>query len=132
MPWRRTRWPLALAVAAAGLGLIGGLVWALRPREEAETVALARRSLRETMRQLDMFMEIYPTAPGAAQGALQRARSAFDRASRHLSFTRPVEVQQVRTDFELLRELTADNGPPETVLPLARRLRERIQALQGE
>jgi hypothetical protein len=73
MPWQRTRWPLALALAAAGLGLIGGLAWALRPRAEAETAALARRSLREATHQLDLFLQTYPTAPGEARGALQRA-----------------------------------------------------------
>ena len=132
MPWQRTRWPLALALAAAGLGLIGGLAWALRPRAEAETAALARRSLREATHQLDLFLQTYPTAPGEARGALQRARSAFDRAAGHLSITRPAEVQQGRADFEQLQALTAAEAPPEAVLPLARRLRERIQALQGE
>ncbi len=132
MPWLRARWPLVLAGLAAGFGLLGGLVWGLRPRTEAETAVLARRELQEAIRQLDRFLETYPTAPGEARGALQRAQSAFDKAAGHLALTRRAEVQRGTADFRRLQALTAASAPPETILPLARQLRERMRSLLEE
>lgn len=132
MSWFHARWPLVLAGLAIGLGLLGGLVWALRPRAEAETAILAREELQEAIRQLDRFLETYPAAPGEARGALQRAQSAFDKAAGHLALTRRAEVQQGTADFRRLQALTAASAPPETILPLARQLREHLQALLEE
>lgn len=128
----RARWPLALAGLVAGFGLLGGLVWGLRPRTEAETAVLARRELQEAIRQLDRFLETYPTAPGEARGALQRAQSAFEKAAGHLALAHPMEVQQGVADFRQLQALTAASAPPETIFPLARQLRERMRSMMEE
>ncbi|WP_376789469.1 hypothetical protein [Thermoflexus sp.] len=132
MSWLRAQWPLVLAGLAAGFGLLGGLVWGLRPRTEAETAVLARRELQEAIRQLDRFLETYPAAPGEARGALQRAQSAFEKAAGHLALARPMDVQQGAADFRQLQALTAASAPPETILPIARQLRERLQSLVEE
>jgi len=127
--WFRTRWVLILLGIVTAMGLLGGLVWATRPRMETETAQLARRELREAIRQLDLFLQTYPTAPEEARGALQRARSAFERAAGHLALTRPAEVRQWQTDFQQLQDQTAAHVAPEAVLPLARQLRAALQRL---
>ncbi len=127
--WLRAhRVPILLGLATM-VGLLGGLAWATRPRTETETAQLARRELREALRQLDRFIQVYPTAPDAAQGALQRARSAFENAAGHLALTRPVEVRQWQADFLWLQDQAAARAAPEEVLPLARKLREALQRL---
>lgn len=127
-PWRLWSF-IALAL---GLGLVGGAVWALRPRSEPETAVLARRELREAVRQMDLFLALYPQAPEAARGALQRAASAFDQAAGHLALNRPAEVSRWRADFQRLQDLAAAGAPPETVLPQARSLREALRRLAQE
>ncbi len=130
IPWIRARWALALWSIPIGIGLIGGLAWALRPRAEAETAPLARRELQEAIRQLDLFLQTYPTAPEEARGALQRARSAFEQAAGHLALRRADEVRRRRADFQQLQELIAAGAPAEVVLPLARQLREALNPLK--
>ncbi|MCS7251013.1 MAG: hypothetical protein RMK32_00075 [Anaerolineae bacterium] len=125
--WLRAHWVPILLGTATIVGLLGGLAWAIRPRTEAETARLARRELQEAVRQLDLFLQTYPTAPDEAQGALQRARSAFDQAAGHLALTRPVEVRQLQADFQRLQDRTAGRAAPEEVLLLARRLQEALQ-----
>ncbi|MCS6963987.1 MAG: hypothetical protein NZM16_08065 [Thermoflexus sp.] len=129
--WLRAHWVPVLLGMATAVGLLGGLAWAIRPRTETETAQLARRELQEAIRQLDLFLQTYPTTPDEARGALQRARSAFDQAAGHLALTRPVEVRQSQADFQRLQDRTASRAAPEEVLPLARRLREALQRLMG-
>ncbi len=129
-PRIRARWALVLWSIPIGIGLIGGLAWALRPRAEAETAPLARRELQEAIRQLDLFLQTYPTTPGEAGGALERARSAFEQAAGHLVLRRADEVRQRRADFQRLQELAAVGAPAEVVLPLARQLREALNRLK--
>ncbi len=130
IPWIRARWALVLWSIPISIGLIGGLAWALRPRAEAETVPLARRELQEAIRQLDLFLQTYPTAPAEARGALQRARSTFEQAAGHLALRRAEEVRQRRADFQRLQELAAAGAPAEVVLPLARQLQEALNPLK--
>lgn len=125
----RTRWVLILLSIAIATGLLGGLVWATRPRTETETASLARRELQEAIHQLDLFMQAYPIAPDEARGALQRARSAFEKAAGHLALTRPAEVRQWQADFQRLQDQTAAHIAPEAVLPLAQQLRAALQRL---
>ncbi len=129
--WLRAHWvPVLLGIATA-FGLLGGLAWATRPRTETETAQLARRELREAIRQLDLFIQAYPIAPDEARGALQRARSAFEKAAGHLALTRPIDVRQWQADFQRLQDQTAARATPEEILPLARQLRETLQRLMG-
>ncbi|HXF68281.1 MAG TPA: hypothetical protein VNK89_00610 [Thermoflexus sp.] len=124
-----TRW-LRIGIALpVVIGLIGGLTWALRPRTEPETAQLARRELQEAIRQLDLFLQTYPATPDEAQGALERARSAFEKAAGHLALSQASGVRQRQADFHQLQDLTAARAAPEVVLPLARQLREALQRM---
>lgn len=109
-----------------GIGLVGGLAWAMRPRAEAETAALARRELREAIHQLDLFLQAYASAPEAARGALQRARAAFEKAAGHLALTDPAEAGRLREKFQRLQELADAASPPGEVLPSAQELRDAL------